>query len=59
MDVLKYISSKLPYYCLSADPERDAALASMPLDSTCGDDCKAAIDAAAAFVDQIRKAHGH
>jgi hypothetical protein len=43
--------------CHSDQSVRDA-LSSMPLDSTCGDDCKAAIDAGAVLQYHVRRGYG-
>jgi hypothetical protein len=51
-----YFAEKLPGLAIA--PAAHAALASMPLDSTCGDSCRAAIDAGAAMLGHVRDAHG-
>lgn len=40
-------------------PKADHAdLASMPIDSTCGEDCVKAIEAASVYAEMLRSAHG-
>lgn len=57
MNVKEYFEKAFPAhsYQLSRDPDD---LASMPLDSPCGDDCRKAIDKAKALDDLIREGHG-
>jgi len=62
MTVRDYFEAKFPahYYDLDADigdgETLGDILAEMPTDSNCGDDCVAAIDAAAAMVDVVKRA---
>lgn len=67
MNVRQYYERLFPDFGLilnQASGVSDAAtigdiLAEMPLDSNCGDDCKAALDAAASVVKQIHMAFGY
>lgn len=57
MNVKEYFEQAFPGH--TYEQSRDAEdLASMPLDSTCGDSCRGAIDAATRFADHVRMAHG-
>lgn len=42
----------------AVDADTRDAMESMPVESECGFDCKAAIDSAVCFINSIRKAHG-
>lgn len=56
MNVLDYLISALPETLIQPDERAD--LESMPIASTCGEDCRQAIEAAVPFAALIRKAHG-
>lgn len=65
MNVREYFESKFKPHMFNLDVDHDRAeeglgdiLAEMPLDSNCGDGCKQAIDACAAFVECIKMAYG-
>ena len=59
MNVRDYFELSFPDHLgLHADEPMREALKSMPLDSTCGEDCKAAIDAASVFAHHVRRAYG-
>lgn len=57
--VLDHFRATLPGHDqLIADEDMTTNMSSMPLDSTCGDDCKAAIDAAGMLRTSIVRAFG-
>lgn len=57
MNVREYFERAFPGHVY--EQRRDPAdLESMPLDSTCGQDCKGAIDAATTFANHVRMIHG-
>lgn len=64
MNVREYFQDKFPAHFFGLDEDLGqgdtygSILAEMPLDSPCGDDCRSAIDAAAALVDVIKQAYG-
>ena len=55
MNVLEYFDGLFPGHEHFHNQE---ILAEMPLDSACGDDCRACIDRAVSFVESIRMAYG-
>jgi hypothetical protein len=55
--VKDYFDKAFPNF-VPKDLDRYHAMSMMTLDSGCGDDCKAAIDAGLALVDRVRTAHG-
>lgn len=57
MDVLCYFLIRFPGVTID-DSSLAGALRSMPLNSTCGDDCRRAIDAGAALAAADKLAHG-
>ena len=59
MNVYDHFEQSFPDHLgLHEDASLRYNLVSMPLDSTCGDGCKAAIDAASVFVYHVRQAYG-
>lgn len=56
MNVLDYLVAAIPETLIQPDERRD--LESMPIASTCGEDCRVAIEVAAGFARLIRLAHG-
>lgn len=55
--VADYFAAAFPGHVLADDGDREA-MESMPADCPCGADCVAAIDAGAAMLEQVRRAHG-
>ena len=55
-NVLEFFTAKFPTAVL--DRSEKANLASMPIDSNCGEDCVTAIGAARHFADEIFRAYG-